>query len=160
GCRKYNPRKSLGHFGAQDSISDLSGLWKVIFISNLIPLTIISSVAGDWVSYLFFFAMGFGLNIVYNFKPFAFARNPPLDLLCTPAGFLLEVGFACHLNQLPLPNIGPCLFYITSSLISHLLAELLDLDCDARSGKRTTAVVIGKAYTCVLISALIFMQSL
>ncbi|KAF4703115.1 hypothetical protein FOZ63_025816 [Perkinsus olseni] len=187
---KYNPRKSLGRFGGQDSISEFSGLWKVISISNLIPLTIISIATGDWVSYPFFFAMGLGLNIVYNFKPFAFSRKPPLDLLCTPAGFLLEVVFACHLNQVPLPNIGkiralvfsnapyrvyrpdssplnrlvslsgPCVFYITSSLTSHLLAELLDLDCDARSGKRTTAVVIGKAYTCAFIGALIFVQLL
>ncbi|KAF4672578.1 hypothetical protein FOZ60_001817 [Perkinsus olseni] len=103
---KYNPRKSNGHFGGQDPVSEFSGLWKVILMSNLIPLTIISSVAGDWVSPLFFFAMALGLNVVYNFKPFAFARKPALDLLCAPAGFLLVALFACHLNQVPLPNAG------------------------------------------------------
>ncbi|KAF4702307.1 hypothetical protein FOZ63_020369, partial [Perkinsus olseni] len=135
---KYNPRKMLGYFGGQDPISEFSGVWKVILIANLLPLTTISIVTSDWVFYPFFFAVGFGLNIVYNFKLFALARKAPLDLLCCPAGFLLEKLFACHLNQVPLPNTGPCVFYIASALIIQVRGALTDMDSDARGGKRTT----------------------
>ncbi|KAF4698127.1 hypothetical protein FOZ63_002543 [Perkinsus olseni] len=68
---KYNPRESHGYFGNQATESDLVGLWKVILVSNLIPILVISIITGDWVLYPLFLAVALGLNILYNFEPFA-----------------------------------------------------------------------------------------
>ncbi|KAF4705482.1 hypothetical protein FOZ63_001533, partial [Perkinsus olseni] len=155
---KYNPRKAHDYFGNQASKSDLFGLWKVILVSNMIPLVIMSIITADWIFYSGYFIVALSLNILYNLKPFAFARKAPWDLPFTPVGFLILVTLACHLNQVPLPKAGPCLFYVSSTLTNHMVAELLDIDCDALGGKRTTAVVIGKAYTCAFIGALILVK--
>ncbi|KAF4691098.1 hypothetical protein FOZ60_016201 [Perkinsus olseni] len=183
---KYNPRKAHDYFGNQASKSDLFGLWKVILVSNMIPLVIMSIITADWIFYSGYFIVALSLNILYNLKPFAFARKAPWDLPFTPVGFLILVTLACHLNQVPLPKAGksklaklsslcvtlpdslfdlptpsgPCLFYASSTLTNHMVAELLDIDCDTLGGKRTTAVVIGKAYTCAFIGALILVQLL
>ncbi|KAF4719564.1 hypothetical protein FOZ62_010688 [Perkinsus olseni] len=157
---KYNPSKMVQYYGNQATESELLGLWKVILVSNMIPLCIISITTADWISFPMYFAMALSLNILYNLKPFALARKAPWDLLFAPAGFLVVVSFACRLHQVPQPNTGPCLFYISSALTSHMLGELSDVDYDAPYGKRTTAVAIGKTYTCVFIGALILVQFL
>ncbi|KAF4693288.1 hypothetical protein FOZ63_023921 [Perkinsus olseni] len=157
---KHNPRKFLKYYGNQATDSDLVGLWKVILVSNLIPILIISITTGDWVLYPLFLAVALGLNILYNFEPFAFARKAPWDLPFNPVGMITLVLFACHLNRIPSPRIGPCVFYVASAVTNQMLAELADIDSDALGGKRTTAVVIGKAYTCAFIGALILVQLL
>ncbi|KAF4728978.1 hypothetical protein FOZ63_029119, partial [Perkinsus olseni] len=157
---KYHPRKFLKYYGNQATESELASLWKVILVSNSIPILIISIITGDWVAYPLALAVALGLNILYNFEPFAFARKAPWDLPFTPVGMIIIVLFACHLNHIPSPGIGACAFYVASSLTNQMLAELADIDCDTLGGKRTTAVVIGKAYTCAFIGALILVQLL
>ncbi|KAF4712647.1 hypothetical protein FOZ63_014705 [Perkinsus olseni] len=157
---KYNPTKSINYYGNQATESELVGLWGVILVSHLIPLFIMSVFTADWIFYPLFFVGNLSLHILYNLKPFAFARKAPWDLPLVPSGFLLLVSLSCHLNQVPLPKAGPCLFYIAFSLTSHMLAELSDIDYDAPYGKRTTAVAIGKVYTCLFIAALILVQFL
>ncbi|KAF4675681.1 hypothetical protein FOZ60_000938, partial [Perkinsus olseni] len=169
---KHNPRKFLKYYGNQAAESELVDLWKVILVSNMIPLVIMSIITADWIFYSGYFIVALSLNILYNLKPFAFARKAPWDLPFTPVCFLILVTLACHLNQVPLPKAGksklaklsslcaPCLFYASSTLTNHMIAELLDIDCDTLGGKRTTAVVIGKAYTYAFIGALILVQLL
>ncbi|KAF4681830.1 hypothetical protein FOZ60_011516, partial [Perkinsus olseni] len=77
-----------------------------------------------------------------------------------PVGMITLVLSACHLNRIPSPRIGPCVFYVASAVTNQMLAELADIDSDALGGKRTTAVVIRKTYTCAFIGALIVVQLL
>jgi len=82
------------------------------------------------------------VNWAYNFGPRLSSRYAPLDLFC-PCGYMLVIPLSCALNALPLPSMRAWVHTLFFILRSQLWIQTFDIDHDARSGRRTSAILLG-----------------
>ena len=103
-----------------------------------------------WLAALVFATM------IYNWPPPGLKGRPPFELL-NQAGYLLVFVLSSWLNgvpQLPWPTF---LFGVLFAMHAHLFGQIMDVEPDRRSGRQTTATLIGvvpaKALVCGLLAA-------
>jgi 4-hydroxybenzoate polyprenyltransferase len=153
---RRNPRKGTFLFGSLGAVEQLAALrWKIAAVQ--IPFLII-----------FFLLVGprilawFGVLLIavgiYNAPRFGWKSHPPFDVLIQ-ASYLLVFVLSSWLNgaaQLPWQTF---LFGAMFAMHSHIFGEVMDMEPDRRSGRRTTATLIGAVPSKLLIGAILCVET-
>jgi 4-hydroxybenzoate polyprenyltransferase len=133
-----NPRKDSWLFGATPDESFQRQLpWIIIVVQIPFILSFI------WIAGLkmaVWFAALLFVNACYN--TFGFKRLPALDLL-NQVGYLLIFVLGSWLCNVPQLNEPVMVFSAIFAMQSHLFGQLMDIDEDRESGRKSTAVVLG-----------------
>ena len=88
---------------------------------------------------------------VYNARPFAWKGRPPFDVLIQ-ASYLLVFVLSSWLNKMPQLPWQAFLFGAMFAMHSHLFGEVMDIEPDRKSGRKTLAIVLGTVPTKLLIA--------
>jgi len=151
-----NPRKGTFMFGSRGAREQLSALrWQIAAVQ--IPFAI-----------AFYFFVGprilwwYGLLLVavglYNAPGIAWKGRPPFDVLIQ-ASYLLVFVLSSWLNnaaQLPWQTF---VFGAMFAMHSHIFGEVMDIEPDRLSGRRTSATAIGRVLAKFLIAAFLVIET-
>ena len=150
-----NPRKDSYWFGARGTKAQLQYLWKPILITQLLIYPIFIYLEGFKMVILL--AGLIGINWIYNLPEKGLRSNPPWELLCQ-VGYLLIVPLSIFLNDTsPLPW-WTYFYLLLFAFQSHLMGEVMDIEPDQQSGRRTTATILGMKKTKLLIIAIVALE--
>jgi 4-hydroxybenzoate polyprenyltransferase len=153
---RLNPRKGTFLFGSLGRAEQLAALrWKIAAVQ--IPFLI-----------LFFFVIGprifawFGVLLIavgiYNAPRFGWKSRPPFDVLIQ-ASYLLVFVLSSWLNgvsQLPWQTF---LFGALFAMHAHIFGEVMDMEPDRLSGRRTTATLLGGVSSKLLMAAILCVET-
>jgi 4-hydroxybenzoate polyprenyltransferase len=153
---RLNPRKGTFLFGSLGKTEQLAALrWKIAAVQ--IPFLII-----------FFFLVGprilawFGVLLIavgiYNAPRFGWKSHPPFDVLIQ-ASYLLVFVLSSWLNgalQLPWQTF---VFGAMFAMHSHIFGEVMDIEPDRLSGRRTTATLLGAERSKLLIAVFLCVET-
>jgi 4-hydroxybenzoate polyprenyltransferase len=153
---RLNPRKGTFLFGSLGKAEQLAALrWKIAAIQ--IPFLII-----------FFFLIGprilawFGVLLIavgiYNAPRFGWKGHPPFDVLIQ-ASYLLVFVLSSWLNgaaQLPWQTF---VFGAMFAMHSHIFGEVMDIEPDRLSGRRTTATLLGAKRSKLLLAGFLCVET-
>ena len=137
---RINPRKGTFLFGARLDEAQLAALPARIFFVQLPFACLFLLLEGPKA--LGWFAALTLSTAIYNWPPPGFKGRPPLDVL-NQAGYLLVFVLSSWLNAVPQLPWQTFVFGALFAMHSHLFGEIMDLEPDRRSGRRTTATIIG-----------------
>jgi 4-hydroxybenzoate polyprenyltransferase len=151
-----NPRKGTFMFGSRGAREQLAALkWQIAVVQ--IPFVI-----------AFYFFVGprilwwYGLLLVavglYNAPGIAWKGRPPYDVLIQ-ASYLLVFVLSSWLNSVPQLPWQTFLFGAMFAMHSHIFGEVMDIEPDCLSGRRTTATVIGRVRAKFLIAAFLSVET-
>ena len=147
-----NPRKDTFWFGARGSEAELKQLPKVIAVVQLIFMVPLVYLEG--FPMLILFAGLVLINWLYNLKKNGLRSRPPLELLCQ-IGYLLVAPFSILVNDTAnLPTLT-FVYLFLFAVQSHLIGEVMDIEPDRKSGRRTTATILGMKKTKLLIIGIV-----
>jgi 4-hydroxybenzoate polyprenyltransferase len=154
---RLNPRKGtflFGSLGAQEQLAALR--WKIAAVQ--IPFLIVFLVLiGPRI--LIWFAVLLLAVTLYNAPRFGWKSHPPFDVLIQ-ASYLLVFVLSSWLNgtaQLPWEAF---LFGAMFAMHSHIFGEVMDIEPDRMSGRRTTATLIGTVRSKLLIAGFLCAETL
>lgn len=150
-----NPRKDTFLFGAKGTAEQLRHLWKPIAIAQLIFYPYMVYVGG--LKMLLLLLAFIVVNGLYNLPKHGLRSHPPLELLCQ-IGYLLVVPLSIYLNQSDQLPWTTYFYLLLFALQSHLIGEVMDIEPDRKSGRKTTATVIGMRNTKLLIIAIVIAE--
>lgn len=143
-----NQRKDSFWFGAKGSKEELKELWKPMLVSQLIFFPYFYYEMG--INAVYIFLAFFVINTLYNLPKVGLRSVPPLELLCQ-IGYLLIAPLCIFLNetiQLPWQTY---VYLFLFAIQSQLIGEVMDIEPDRKSGRKTTATVLGMKWTKLLI---------
>ena len=154
---RLNPRKGTYMFGSRGAREQLAALKWQIVVAQLPFLAAFFLLLGPrilgWYGILLL-AVG-----IYNAPRFGWKGHPPFDVLIQ-ASYLLVFVLSSWLNnapQLPWPTF---LFAALFAMHSHVFGEVMDIEPDHLSARKTTATVIGRVRAKFLIVALLGVETL
>ena len=154
---QINPRKGNFLFGAKGTPEQLKNLWIPIAITQLTLYPIFVYIAGAKMLLLL---LGLVLiNGLYNWPKYGLRTNPPWELLCQ-FGYLLVVPFSMWLNNTPTLPTVTFIYLALFAMQSHLMGEVMDVEPDKASGRKTTATKIGVKKTKLLIIGIVLLEVL
>jgi 4-hydroxybenzoate polyprenyltransferase len=153
---RLNPRKGTFLFGALGKAEQLEALrWKIAVVQ--IPFLIVFfSLVGPRI--LFWFAALLLAVGIYNAPRFGWKSHPPFDVLIQ-ASYLLVFVLSSWLNgaaQLPWQTF---VFGAMFAMHSHIFGEVMDIEPDRLSGRRTTATLIGSQASKLLIAGILCVET-
>jgi 4-hydroxybenzoate polyprenyltransferase len=152
---RRNPRKGTFLFGSLGATEQLAALrWKIAAVQ--IPFLIIFFLlVGPRI--LYWFAALLVAVGVYNAPRFGWKSHPPFDVLIQ-ASYLLVFVLSSWLNgvaQLPWQTF---VFGAMFAMHSHIFGEVMDLEPDRLSGRRTTATLLGAVRSKLLIAGFLCVE--
>ena len=150
-----NPRKDSFWFGAKGSEQQLANLWKAIVIVQIICLPVFIWIIGIKMVYLYLGLLF--INFLYNHPRYGLSSRPPLEILCQ-IGYLLVVPFSVWLNESEALPWQTYFYLLLFAFQSHLMGEVMDIEPDRKSGRKTTATVIGMKNTKLLIILIVALE--
>jgi 4-hydroxybenzoate polyprenyltransferase len=153
---RVNPRKGTCLFGSLGKAEQLVALrWKIAVVQ--IPFLIVFFfLIGPRI--LFWFAALLLAVGIYNAPRFGWKSHPPFDVLIQ-ASYLLVFVLSSWLNgaaQLPWQTFA---FGAMFAMHSHIFGEVMDIEPDRLSGRRTTATLIGAARSKLLIAGILCVET-
>lgn len=152
----FNQRKGNFLFGAKSTKTQLASVpKKIAFV--LLPFVIYFT----WIAgYKMFLLLTFMVlvNILYNFKPFRIKERPPFEI-CIQIGYVVTALFSVVLNDLQMLPWQTLLYLALFAFQAHIAGEIMDIEPDLKAGKRTTATVIGRKNTKLLMLALLLLET-
>jgi len=152
-----NPRKDSFWFGARGSAEQLEQLWKPIALTQLIFIAPLLYIGGWKIGVLF---LGFILiNGLYNLPKHGLRSRPPLELLCQ-IGYLLVAPLSMLINDTDIISLTTYAYLFLFAMQSHLMGEVMDIDPDRLAKRRTTATMLGRVKTKLLIMAIVVLEVL
>ncbi len=151
-----NPRKGTFLFGSRGTPRQLAALrWEIGVV--LLPfLALFYFLVGPrilWWSVVLLLAVG-----MYNAPRFGWKGRPPFDVLIQ-ASYLLILVLSSWLNHAPQLPWQTFLFGALFAMHSHIFGEVMDIEPDRRSGRRTTATLIGRQPAKMLIAVFLCVES-
>jgi len=150
-----NTRKGNFLFGAKASKQELSHVPKRIAMV-LLPFIIgFTYVAGVEMFFLLLFMVI--VNIVYNFRPFRVKERPPFEIFIQ-VGYVVTAYFSVLLNDMPMLPWQTVLYLTLFAFQAHIAGEIMDIEPDRIAGKRTTATLIGRKNTKLLMLLLLLIE--
>lgn len=153
---QINPRKGNYLFGAKGSREELARLPWAIFLVQ-VPFAVIFTITFGPKALLWHVGLVFATGI-YNWPRWGLKGRPPFEVL-NQAGYLLVFVLSSWLNHVS-QLAGPAmLFGALFAMHSHLFGEIMDIDPDRKSGRRTTATVLGAQATKLLVVAFLLTES-
>jgi 4-hydroxybenzoate polyprenyltransferase len=154
---QLNPRKGTYMFGSRGGREQLGALKWQIVVAQLPFLAAFFLLVGPrilgWYGMLLL-AVG-----IYNAPRFGWKGNPPFDVLIQ-ASYLLVFVLSSWLNNAPQLPWQTFLFGALFAMHSHVFGEVMDIEPDHLSGRKTTATVIGRVTAKFLIVALLAVETL
>jgi len=152
-----NPRKDTYWFGAKGSKDQLRALWKPILIVQIIFFIPLLYFIG--VKMILLMAGFLIINWLYNLPKNGFRSRPPLELL-SQIGYLLIAPLSIYLNETaPLPT-ATYIYLLFFAWQSHLIGEVMDIEPDRKTGKTTTATILGIKATKLIIIGIVIIEVL
>jgi len=151
-----NPRKGTFMFGSRGAREQLAALrWQIAVVQ--IPFVI-----------AFYFFIGprilwwYGLLLLavglYNAPGIAWKGRPPFDVLIQ-ASYLLVFVLSSWLNNVPQLPWPAFLFGAMFAMHSHVFGEVMDIEPDQLSGRRTTATSIGRVRAKFMVATFLFIET-
>ncbi|MEM7101848.1 MAG: UbiA family prenyltransferase [Bacteroidota bacterium] len=154
---RLNPRKDTFLFGAKGNKNELSGLPLPIIIVQCLTYPIFIIYFG-WILGLIYLGILVVL-VAYNFPGKGFRSIPFLDLIAQ-FGYLLVIPFSIIVNgteQIHWITYGYLLLF---AIQSQLMGEVMDIDPDRQAGRQTTATLLGRINTKILIIIIVLAEML
>jgi len=153
---RFNPRKGTFLFGARGSRDQLARLPFQIAVVQAIFACIFWYLMGPKA--LLWFAALASFTAIYNLPRYGLKSQPPFDIL-NQAGYLLVFVLSSWLNHVPQLRWPAMLFGALFAMHSHVFGEIMDLEPDLLSGRRTTATVIGMLPSKFLIVSMLVVEA-
>jgi len=154
---RLNPRKGTYMFGSRGAREQLAALKWQIVVAQLPFLAAFFLLLGPrilgWYGILLL-AVG-----IYNAPRFGWKGNPPFDVLIQ-ASYLLVFVLSSWLNNAPQLPWQTFLFAALFAMHSHVFGEVMDIEPDHLSARKTTATIIGRVRAKFLIVALLGVETL
>ncbi|MGF1558428.1 MAG: UbiA family prenyltransferase [Flavobacteriaceae bacterium] len=151
-----NMRKGNFLFGAKATRRQLDGLLtKITFV--IVPFILLFTYLSGLKMLLLLLFM-IGVNILYNFEPFRIKERPPFEILIQ-TGYVATAFFCTELNNLDILPWQTLIYLSLFAFQAHIAGEIMDLDPDLASNKRTTATLIGRKKSKFLMLALLLLES-
>ncbi len=147
-----NPRKDSFWFGAKGDTLQLQNLWKSILLVQLLCLPGLIFFGG--IKILILLLAFVVINGLYNLPEKGLRSMPPLELICQ-IGYLLIVPLSILINDAPTLSLTTCLYLFLFAMQSHLIGEVMDIEPDGKTGRKTTAVILGMKKTKLIIIAIV-----
>lgn len=151
-----NKRKGNFLFGAKAPRGHLDGLPAKITMLILPFIVLFTYLSGLTMFLLLVFMVV--VNILYNFKPFRIKERPPFEILIQ-IGYVTTSFFATELNSLEMLPWQTLIYLSLFAFQAHIAGEIMDIEPDLESGKRTTATLIGRRNSKLLMLALLLFES-
>src|SRR6266851_2830059 len=151
-----NPRKGTFMFGSRGSREQLAGLkWQIAAVQLPFAVAFYSFVGPRilWWYALLLLAVG-----VYNAPGSAWKGRPPFDVLIQ-ASYLLVFVLSSWLNNVAQLPWQTFVFGALFAMHSHIFGEVMDIEPDRLSGRRTTATLIGRVPAKFLIAAFLVIET-
>lgn len=98
------------------------------------------------------------VNILYNFKPFRIKERPPFEILIQ-VGYVVTVFFSIELNDLETLPWQTLVYLSLFAFQAHIAGEIMDIEPDLASGKRTTATLVGRKKSKLLMLLILVCES-
>lgn len=152
-----NPRKGTYLFGSRGAHEQLAALRWQIAAAQIPFLVLFFYLLGPRI--LWWFALMLLAVGVYNAPRFGLKGQPPFDVLIQ-ASYLLVFLLSSWLNHVPQLPWQTFLFGALFAMHSHIFGEVMDIEPDRLSGRRTTATVIGVIPSKFLIAGVLSSESL
>jgi 4-hydroxybenzoate polyprenyltransferase len=153
---RLNPRKGTFLFGSLGAAEQLAALrWKIAAVQ--IPFLIVFFVLIGPRIFVWFAVLLLAVAL-YNVPRFGCKSHPPFDVLIQ-ASYLLVFVLSRWLNgaaQLPWQTF---LFGALFAMHSHIFGEVMDVEPDRLSGRRTTATLIGAVRSKLLITGFLCVET-
>ena len=151
-----NPRKGTFMFGSRGAREQLAALkWQIAAVQ--IPFVVaFYFLVGPRI--LWWYAMLLVAVGLYNAPGIAWKGRPPFDVLIQ-SSYLLVFVLSSWLNKVPQLPWQTFLFGAMFAMHSHIFGEVMDIEPDRLSGRRTTATLIGRVRAKFLIAAFLFVEA-
>jgi 4-hydroxybenzoate polyprenyltransferase len=154
---RFNPRKGTYLFGSRGGDQQLLDLRSQIAASQMPFLLLFWISCGPRI--LLWFAALLLAVYVYNARPIALKGRPPFDVLIQ-SSYLLIFVISSWLNRVPQLPWQTFLFGALFAMHSHVFGEVMDIEPDQKSGRRTLATQLGRVPAKFFIAALLVIESL
>ena len=151
-----NPRKGTFMFGSRGAREQLAALkWQIGVVQMPFVIAFYFFVGPRilWWYGLLLLAVG-----LYNAPGIAWKGRPPYDVLIQ-ASYLLVFVLSSWLNNAPQLPWQTFLFGALFAMHSHIFGEVMDIEPDRLSGRRTTATSIGRVSAKFLIAAFLCVET-
>jgi 4-hydroxybenzoate polyprenyltransferase len=153
---RLNPRKGTFLFGSLGAAEQLAALrWKIAAVQ--IPFLIGFLVLIGPRIFVWFAALLLAV-VLYNAPRFGWKSHPPFDVLIQ-ASYLLVFVLSSWLNGLSQVPWQTFLFGAMFAMHSHIFGEVMDIEPDRLSGRRTTATLIGAVRSKLLIAGFLSVET-
>src|ERR1700674_1083649 len=153
---RLNPRKGTFLFGSLGATEQLAALrWKIAAVQ--IPFLVLFFFLVGPRILLWFAALLLAVGL-YNAPRFGWKSHPPFDVLIQASYLLVFVlsSWLNHVHQLPWQTF---VFGALFAMHSHIFGEVMDMEPDRLSGRRTTATSIGRVSAKLLIAAFLCVET-
>ncbi|HKV63775.1 MAG TPA: UbiA family prenyltransferase [Candidatus Acidoferrum sp.] len=152
-----NPRKGTFLFGSRGAREQLAALKWQIAVVQIPFVAVFYFFVGPrilwWYSVLLV-AVG-----LYNAPGIAWKGRPPFDVLIQ-SSYLLVFVLSSWLNKAPQLPWQTFLFGAMFAMHSHIFGEVMDIEPDSLSGRRTTTTVIGRVRAKFLIAGFMCVETI
>ena len=153
----FNERKGNYLFGAKSTRDQLSTIPKKIIIICLPFIIGFTLISGYKMLLLLLFMVV--INIIYNFKPFRIKEKPPFEI-CIQIGYVFTAFFSILLNDLNSLPWQTILYLTLFAFQAHIAGEIMDIEPDLKANKRTTATLIGRKKTKIVMLFLLIIETI
>lgn len=150
-----NPRKDSFWFGAKGTQKQLSNLWRPILLVQVATIPFFIWIIG-WKMIPLYLCL-LSVNYIYNHPQYGLSSKPPLEILCQ-IGYLLVVPFSVWLNDVEALPWQTYMYLLLFAFQSHLIGEVMDIEPDRKSGRKTTATILGTKKTKMLIILIVLLE--
>ncbi len=151
-----NDRKGNFLFGARSSIAQLASVPRKIALFILPFIVYFTYHSGFGMLLLLLFMIA--INAIYNFKPFRIKERPPFEIFIQ-VGYVVTAFFSVLLNDLQMLPWQTILYLSLFAFQAHIAGEIMDIEPDLKTGKRTTATLIGRKNTKFVMLALLLVET-
>jgi len=156
---KDNDRKGNWLYGAKCTRKELKEVLQIAVVVNAIFTGIFVSWAAEPTLAIVIFSISYLANILYNVEPIRLSGRPPFEFPNVIMGFYSVTLISCVVNHVPFPPLKywvHCCFLVSRT---QLWTEVMDVIEDKESGRRTTAVVLGKKMTLWVIALVLSLEA-
>lgn len=150
-----NSRKGNFLFGASYTKAQLGNIPLKVFVVVLPFILFFTFLSGYKMLLLLLFMIA--INIIYNFRPFRLKERPPFEIIIQ-VGYVFTAIFSVLLNDLQMIPWQTIVYLCLFAFQAHLAGEIMDIEPDIEAGKRTTAAIIGRIPSKLIMLALLLTE--
>lgn len=152
---QINKRKGNYLFGAKLNKEQLARLPLKITWVVLPFILYFSFIKGPVMFFLLLFMIA--INLMYNFRPFRLKERPPFEILIQ-VGYVFTIFLSILLNDLEMVPWQTLVYLSFFAFQAHIAGEIMDIEPDLKSGKKTTATLLGRKKSKLLMLLLLIIE--